>query len=176
MEKRMDGLSGKGAPVPWRSDMVLRQVGEGKAADYPGYSSGTVRVRWESRQLDENGAPLSVREPKPRTLVLPAALFTVAGRPYTSVRQLDPERYGDGTWSRDKYGRQVLCVWERFPCFDSADLLYEHRFFRWFFLYENGVFIRVQHTDERPVVTVTLDVRDIETRCWEIMRQQKCFE
>ena len=180
----LDKLQGKkpaktswdSAPVPWRGDMVLRSVGPGKPAEYPGYTCATVRVRWESRQTDESGAPLAVREPHPKTFPLPAAAFTAAGRAYTSVKQLDPDRYRDGTWSRDIYGRQVLCVWERFPCFYSSDYLYEKRFFRWFFFWENGHLIRVQHTDERPIVTVTVDVRDIEDQCWQIMQQQGCFQ
>ena len=163
-------------PVPWRCDMVLRQVGSGKTADYPGYRSATVRTRWESRERDDSGLPAAVRETKEKTRVLPAKGFVVAGKLYASVKQLDPDRYGDGTWSRDIYGRQVLCVWERFPCFDSSDLLYENRFFRWFFLWEDGKLIRVQHTDERPTVTVTEDVTDIEDRCWQIMQQQGCFQ
>ena len=164
------------APVPWRSDMVLRQAGKGKSVSYPGCSCATVRVRWESRQLDDDGQPVSVREPREKTFVLPAKGFVVAGQAYTSVKQLDPDRYKDGTWSRDIHGRQVLCVWERFPCFDSSDYLYDHRCFRWFFFWENGRLIRLQHTDERPIVTVTTDVRDIEDRCWQIMQQQGCFQ
>ena len=180
MEKPTDGPFGKEdtgeKPIPWRSDMVLRRVGDGKPVSYPGYSCATVRVRWESRELDDDGRPVSVREKKEKTFVLPAKGFMAAGRLYGSVKQLDPDRYGDGTWSRDVYGRQVLCVWERFPCFDSSDLLYEKRFFRWFFLWENGKLIRVQHTDERPTVTVTENVTNIETRCWQIMQQQGCFQ
>ena len=163
-------------PALWQSDMILRRTGDGKHVSYPGCTVATGRAEWVSRQTDEAGQPLSVRVPKPKTVVLPAGAFVAAGRAYTSVKQLDPTRYGDGTWSRDKYGRRVLCLWERFPCFDSSDLLYEKRFFRWFYLYENGVLTRVQHTDERPIVTVTEDVLDIEDDAWEKIRQLGCFQ
>lgn len=180
MGKLTDGLFGEKVtgekPVPWQSDMVLRQVGKGRTAEYPGYSCATVRVRWESRQLDDSGQPVSVREIRERTFTLPAKGFMVAGRPYASVKQLDPDRYGDGTWSRDIYGRQVLCFWERFPCFDSSDLLYEDRFYRWFFFFEGGKFIRLQHTDGRPIVTVTENVSDIESGFWEQMQRLGVFQ
>ena len=73
------------------------------------------------------------------------------------------------------YGRTVLALRERFPCFDSSDLLYEHRYFRWFYLFQDGKLTCVYHTDESHTVTVTEDVLDIEDQCWREMQELDCF-
>ena len=162
-------------PPSWTSDMVLEPVGAGEQARYPGYYCATTRIRWVSREKDENGQPLSVREPQPKTFVLPLAAFVAAGRPYASLKQMAVQFDSTNTWCRDKYGRRVLPLAERFPCFDSSDYLYEDRYYRWFFLWENGKLIRVQHTDHIPTVTVTEDVADIENKWWDKIRPLDCF-
>ena len=100
-----------------------------------------------------------------------------AGREYTDVSQLTARREDEhGPWATDRYGRYVLAVSERFPCFDSADYLYENRYFRWFLLCLDGKFICVYHTDETDTVTVTEDVLDLEEPCWKKINSLKCFE
>ena len=158
----------------WAGDMVPRPLGPGEAADYPRYRCGTERIEWVSRALDGDGEPMATRTPEPKTHVFPLAPgFVAAGRLYAGLGMLAARQ--DGVWGRDIYGRQVLCLRERFPCFDSADLLYEKRYFRWFFLYENGKLTRVFHTDETATVTVTEDVRDVENGCWAQMQREGVF-
>lgn len=162
--------------TPWTGDMVMEPAGDnGKRAEYPGYSAATMRMRWVSRETGPDGVPLQTRTPEEKTHTFPAVGFVAAGRPYASLDQLTAEQDESGHWRRDVYGREVLCLWERFPCFDSADLLYEDRYFRWFFLRQDGKLIRVQHTDERPTVTVTEDVADLEQDCWRQMEQLGYF-
>lgn len=162
------------APALWESDMALRSVGPGERADYPRCSYGTVRVRWVSRQTGEDGEPVSIREPQPETSEQPADDFVAAGRHYAELKLIQ-EKDAGGSWYLDMYGRRVLCVLERFPCFDESDYLYENRYYRWYFLFENGRLTRVQHTDGTPTVTVTEDVSDLERRCWEAIRELECF-
>lgn len=164
-------------PAPWHSDMVPEAVGPGEVAAYPGYSCGTTRIRWVSRERDENGQPVSVREPQPVTRVMPVRDFTAAGRQYTAPSRLAAHWYDkDGLlWCGDIYGRRVLYEAERFPCFDSSDLLYENRCYRWFFLWDGEKLTRVQYTDEQDTVTVTEDVQDLEGKWWKVLRGLECF-
>lgn len=159
---------------PWTGDMVLQEVGEGEKVEYPRYSSWTVRLQWASRTLGEDGAPLTVRTPSQRKLTLPVAPgFVAAGRPYAGLGMLTAKQ-GEH-WSRDIYGRQVLCLRERFPCFDSYDYANEDRYFRWYFLLEGGKLTRVFHADGSATVVVTEDVRDLERTCWEQMQRLGVF-
>lgn len=165
-------------PAPWRSDMTPEAVGPGERADYPGYSCGTTRIQWVSRQRDESGQPVSVREPQPVTRVMPMGDFTAADRQYTAPRRLAANWYDkDGLlWCGDIYGRRVLYIAERFPCFDSSDYLYEDRYYRWFFLWDGEKLTRVQYTDERDTVTVTEDVQDVENKWWKTLQKLECFQ
>lgn len=165
-------------PPAWRSDMIPQAEGPGEKVTYPGFSGGTTRIRWVSRETDESSQPVAVRIPEPTTRSAPLSDFRAAGRTYTAPRDMTREWFTeDGVdWCYDIYGRRVLCLKEKFPCFDSSDFLYEKRYFRWFFLYENGKLTRVQHTDERGVVTVTEDVRDVENRWLQELQKLDCFK
>ncbi len=164
-------------PLPWVSDMVMEDLGPGEKADYPGWSCGTVRFRWVSREKDERGQPVSVREPEPVTRTMPMGEFMAADRQYAAPRKLAVQWFDrDGLqWCADIFGRRVLYGAERFPCFDSSDYLYEDRYYRWFFLFEDGRLTRVQYTDGQDAVTVTEDVRDIENRWWKTLQGLACF-
>lgn len=129
-------------------------------------------MQWVSREAGEDGQPLSVRTPEETTRKYPKVGFTVARKSYLSLAQLTAKSDKHGIWCEDCYGREVFCVSERFPCFDSEDFLSEKRYYRWFFLRENGKLWRVFSIDENPILTVTKDVRMFEETCWREMQQQ----
>lgn len=67
----------------------------------------------------------------------------------------------------------LLEVLEHIPkvdCFDSFDYLYEKRRHRWFFLVGNSKMTRVVYADEQEKIHVTEDVANIETKCWNILK------
>ena len=165
--------------TPWTGDMVPRAAGPGKRIERSGgggySSSSTVRLEWASRRTDAGGEPLRVRKPLGVPLFFPAACFMAAGRPYLSLSMLTARREEGSPWAKDVYGRDVLVLTERFPCFDSADRKNERRYFRWYFLCHKGRLTRVYHTDKTPTVTVTEDVRDLEEDIWEQMQALGCF-
>lgn len=161
---------------PWTGDMVLCRVGPGEKVRYPLCTYSTEKVEWVSRELDERGDPVSVRIPKEMTRGFTVPLgFTAAGKPYLSVRQLITKKDGTETWGRDIYGREVLCLRERFPCFDSYDYANEHRYYRWFFLRESQKLTRVFCADGQQKIVVTEDVANLEQRCWDEMRRLNYF-
>lgn len=165
-------------PAPWRSGMILQAVGDGDMAQYPGYSCKTTRLQWVSRETDEDGRPLSVRVPEPETRVMSMWDFTAAGRSYKAPHELAEHWYDKGgmDWCGDKYGHRVLYDAEMFPCFDSSDYLYEDRYYRWFFLWEDGKLTRVQYTDDQDTVVVTDDVLDLENKWWKKIQKLECFQ
>ena len=164
----------------WAGDMVPREAGRGKSIERSGgggyMSCGTVRLEWVSRETDADGQPLRTRTPKALTVTVPEVGFLAAGRPYASRAQLTARKDPHGPWAKDVYGRDVLVLAERFPCFDSSDLLYEDRYFRWYFLCRDDKLTCVYHTDDTPTVTVTEDVHDLENQCWQQMKERGCFD
>ena len=165
--------------VPWAGDMVPRKTGPGKRIERSGgggFSSNiTARLEWVSREKDAKGSPLQTRKPKGIRLFFPAMCFLAAGLPYFGLSMLAAHQEKDNPWARDLYGRNVLVLTERFPCFDSADYRNEDRYFRWYLLYHNGKFTCVYHTDGTPIVTVTEDVRDLEDDLWRQIQELECF-
>ncbi len=169
----------EGSRHSWRGDMVPRETGPGQSVKRSGGGAcnfcPTVRLEWVSRETDADGKPLRVRTPKGLASTVPEVGFTAAGKLYASRAMLTFREVKDSPWAKDVYGRDVLVLKERFPCFDSSDFLYEKRYFRWYFLCENGKLTCVYHTDETPVVTVTEDVLDVERDCWRKMQDLGCF-
>ena len=129
-------------------------------------------IDWVSREKDGEGQPTRCRIPEPGIRLFPRAGFIVAGTPYPVVRALT-------MWKRDEerglytdiYGRHVLLVKERFPCFDSNDDLYEDRYCRWAYLIRKECLICVYWKDEGNTIEVTEDVRVIKERAWKAMEQ-----
>lgn len=164
----------------WVGKMVPRSTGPGETinrSDGGGVMScASVRLEWVSRQVDAQGVPLRVRTPESTTAVMPKTGFTAAGKRYRSLSNLAYRWEGSSSyWATDLYGRDVLMVAEQFPCFDSSDYLYENRYFRWFFLCEDEKLTCVCHIGTSDNVTVTEDVQDLETKCWQEMKKQGCF-
>jgi len=79
-----------------------------------------------------------------------ATMFYAAGKPYASKEELAAKRDENPNIVYDCYGRRLLYVWERFPCFDSYDRLYEKRCFRTYFI----------ETDQGWTVVATQDDSD----------------
>ena len=130
------------------------------------------QLRWDGGQkiewVSSNG---SVREPEEetKTFAYPGP-FTAAGKPYPNLKSLAVIKRNDLLY-KDIYGRPVVCVSERFPCFDSYDYANENRYYRWFFIREKGKLTRVYYADERPKVEVTEDVASLENRCREALQK-----
>lgn len=95
--------------------------------------------------------------------------FRAAGRDYASLEQLTAVKDERGVWCRDVYGREVFCVAERFPCFDSYDFLYEKRCYRWFYIREQGKLTCIYHIDEAETFTVTEDMEMLGQNSWNCM-------
>lgn len=130
-------------------------------------------LRWDGgRRVDWIAPDGSVRTPqeKNRSFLHPG-FFIAAGRPYTSWRQLcGYTRENEGVF-RDIYGREVLYLSERYPCFDSYDYATEKRRYRWFFIKSGGKLTRVYVADDRRQLQVTEDVASVENQCLMKMRQ-----
>ena len=77
-----------------------------------------------------------------------------------------------GNAFRDIYGREVLYVLKRFPCFDFYDAMYEKRFERWFLIYTGGSVTRVKYTDETDYVEVWEDAASLEYEVWQEIEAQ----
>lgn len=160
----------------WTQEMVLRISGNGPKVYYYTSSYSTCKIQWVSKKQTSLGEPVQVRDPEEQTTEYPKNTgFTAAGRKYISLRQLTAEAEEGSSWCRDCYGREVFCVKERFPCFDSYDYLHENRHYRWFFLRENGKLTRVHYADGQNSIYVTEDVLYLETNCWDEIKKLEYF-
>lgn len=96
--------------------------------------------------------------------------FRVGKMEYRSLSELraeilDQEKH----LYKDVYGRIFAEIKERFPCFDSFDYANEDRYYHWLYLTENGRLFLVYYKDEDERVTVTEDVKEIESNVWREM-------
>lgn len=132
------------------------------------YVSYEYGIRWKN----PDGSIRTPEESK-RTLLYPG-VFWAGGRPYTSIQQLCAEKLDEeGHACRDIYGREVFAEWERFPCFDSYDYLYEDRYYRWFYIRSGDRLTCVYYTDQRQNIEVTEDVKQLPQRCWKAIEAHK---
>ena len=91
-------------------------------------------------------------------------MFTIFNQTYGSPQELMHRKLTEfeSCWVvgqmpiwQDVYGRRVLHMRERFPCFDVYDRLYENRYFHWY-LVECPEGLGLLYTaDERPEIKVT---------------------
>lgn len=131
-----------------------------------------VNIRYYVQWRNPDGT-VRKSEPEEKAFSYPG-FFTAGGRVYTSVSQLCAKKLDEqGHVCRDVYGREVFAEWERFPCFDSYDYLYEHRYYRWFYIRNKDTLTCVYYEDEQKKITVTEDVNKLPRRCWEAMEAQK---
>ena len=129
---------------------------------------GSARLEWFDLLTQ------SVRRPEPVKKEFQTGLpFRAAGKNYRNLAELTHQREEGSEWARDIYGRQVLCMEERFPCFDSYDYLYENRCYRWFYIRSGDRLTCVYYTDERKQIEITEDVKKLPERCWKAIREHK---
>lgn len=157
-------------------EMKIRICGVGQSVRYPGAMYSSRRIRWVSRERTDSGLPAEIRDPMEKTRVFPLSHgFFAAGRRYTALSQLFVRTDETAAWCWDAYGRQVLYLAKRYPCFDCFDAAYEDRFYRWFFLREGNTLTRVYFNDGGGSVYVTEDVANLETYCCEEMERAGFF-
>ena len=143
--------------------MILQAVGCGKGIYHRRIFYGTDRLRWIAETASGHS-----RDPQETvTDYTLSGGFFAAGKPYISTGQLVlPSEKGE-PWFRDCYGREVLYLTERFPCFDSFDFLWERRCFRYYFICENYQLTCIQTTDGLDTVIVTEDLQDLKCSLWQ---------
>ena len=118
--------------------------------------------------VGENG---DRRTPQEKTVKVPHLGFLAAGKAYVNWKKLCVKESDREDIYYDVYGREVLCIFELFPCFDSYDYLYEDRYYRWFFIKEDGKLTRIYCADQRGTIQVTEDVQNLENKCREQMQK-----
>ncbi len=95
------------------------------------------------------------------------ALFTAAGKPYHSAAQLEWKSTDHRYICLDVYGRPVACFFERFPCFDSFDYLYEDRYYRWYLIPcgENWTVVSTEDDSDEICVRENLNAAEALAAC-----------
>lgn len=127
---------------------------------------GSSKLEWFNLQTE------AVRRPEPRKQEYLTGLpFQAAGKCYRNLAELTVSQKEGSPWVKDIHGRQVLCLKERFPCFDSYDYLYEHRYNHWLYIREGNVLTQIHWGDERKTFTVTEDVDSLYGSHWEEMKK-----
>lgn len=129
------------------------------------YVSYTYAVHWH-----ENGREMPQSQESSREFQL-ASGFEAAGRKYTGLSQLLAEKTNDSGEYKDIYGRRVFEVKERFPCFDSYDYLHENRYYRWFYIQEDGMLCCIYHADQRDTIKVTENAAKVNERSFKAMKE-----
>lgn len=142
--------------------MILMSMGSGEMVHHSRGLYSTIRLRW----VDENDSE-RCRIPQPVSRVYGIRKpFMAAGKRYRSLSQLLLKSPKGMPWCRDIYGREVLHLTERFPCFDSYDYMYENRYFHDLFIYEKDTLTHIAVTDEDDTFTLTEDARDVKPTVW----------
>ena len=145
-----------------KSDMLLQIT----AQKDPGpYVSFTNVVTWL-----ENGKAARQPQESVHEFTVDSG-FEAAGKKYETIHQLSSEKGEKDEFYRDIYGRQVFEVKERFPCFDSYDYLNEDRYYRWFYIQEDGKLCCVYHADSRKEIKVTEDMEKVNDRSFKAMKE-----
>ena len=156
-------LLGKG-----KNSLILQSVGRGETLRHRYGFCRTERLRWVDAEHPE-----VFRNPEPKTRVFDdEGRFEAAGKRYPALVFLLFDSPKGAPWYRDRYGREVLYLKERFPCFDDADYLYENRYFRYFYIYTKNRLTFVRSTDGDSSITVTEDVQDIPFSHWETFQEE----
>ena len=129
------------------------------------------QLRWDGGKKIQWVAPDgTARNPEEQNFTFSyPGTFQAAGKTYLSIKALCAWKTRREGIYKDIYGREIFCVTERFPCFDSYDYANENRYYRWFFIKENGRLTRVYYADERNKIEVTEDVASLEYKCRDAM-------
>lgn len=130
-------------------------------------------IDWVSREKNVDGKPIKSRVPEPKKHEFSKFTgFIAAGRPYPftgALRVLIRNKEKGIFW--DIYGRKVLHLRKRFPCFDSFDRLHENRYYHWAYLFRKGRLTCIYWEDEEYTIEVTEDVRVIPHWAWKAMEE-----
>ena len=131
-------------------------------------TAGYMPLKWVNPEL-----PSQERFPTPKKTTYPLLTgFIAGGKYYTRISQLTAQDVKPGL-CRDVHGREVICLKERFPCFDSYDYLYENRYYRWFYIRSGDRLACVYYADQRQNMEVTEDVKKLPERCWKAIEEHK---
>lgn len=132
-----------------------------------------ISLKWvHTAEKGEDGTALERIPVEQTSTYTDGKPFRAAGRDYASLEQLTVEKDERSVWCRDIYGREVFCVAERFPCFDSYDFLYDNRCYRWFYIRENGRLTCIYHADGENKITVTEDMGMLGRGSWDSMLRE----
>ncbi len=144
------------------SEYILRLVGAGNSIDRSHTFRGSYAIEWFNEKTKK------IRHPSESTTEYSIQKrLQAAGKTYLNIQSLCIAADKCREFCRDIYGREVLYIRERFPCFDSYDYLHEDRYYHWFFIIAEGRLTRVYYEDETEVVYVTEDVECLEYDCKE---------
>ena len=81
--------------------------------------------------------------------------FTAAGKTYLFEGQLKMLRiHPTEPIYRDFFGRRVLLIHERYPCFDEFDRMYENRYFHHYYIETDEGFVQVVTADDQDEIRV----------------------
>ena len=149
-----------------RSGMVLKAEGFAGHAWICGCTHSLIRVHWVNQETEEVSRIPEEYEGESTNLPISAG-----GKTFRYLSQLICGGVEGPDLFRDIYGRQVLCVRERFPTFDVYDSMYEDRYVTWFFLRDNDRLTRIWVSDDTDLIGVTEDVCHIERKCWARMQE-----
>ena len=119
-------------------------------------------IKWGFRKAEE----------KP-TKEVPAGLtlFTVAGKPYSSLKELIVKKKHDKYLYEDIYGREWAYETDRYPCFDSSDYLYEDRYYRWFVYRDGEDLWQVYYDDGTKQLEVTKNPEHFRYDCRKMLSE-----
>ena len=129
-------------------------------------------VEWIASPEDLSDETALQRLPQPQVYVYQMKDgFSVMGRDYTSISQLTSQKAEENSpFYIDAWGRRVLWLCERFPCFDEFDYEHENRYYNWFYLCGDGVLWHVFYADGSEYISVTRDVNLIDSTVWHRLK------
>ena len=143
------------------TEMALTVTGPGRLVGSALCSRSSSRLMWVSRERDADGSPVRTRVPVQTVSVFDSRSFSAAGKRYGSTAKLAPPKAVSGVYT-DCHGRTVVCMTERFPCFDSYDAMCEDRKYRWWLIIEPERLTRIYAEDGQNKIYVTEDVCELE--------------
>lgn len=150
--------------------------------EWPNSPSGD----WVASHISNSGDILWVnkgssesREPVPSKLrFLKGTPFLAAGRPYwTNVSLFVAKKTGPGygSWGTDCYGRKIYYWFERVPCFDSSDYLFDFRGSGHFWIFREESITHVCFPQDGPFIVVTEDTDTLAHVCWDPFEKAGCL-
>lgn len=81
--------------------------------------------------------------------------FTAGGKTYLFEKQLKTLRIHQTEHIyRDFFGRRVLLINERYPCFDEFDSMYENRYFHHYYIETQEGYVHVRTADDQDEIRV----------------------